>query len=151
MKLPCCAAMMICLGTGIGMGLSTGRASAQDFPRDRELLLDAAPMRPSKRIPSLTLAADGRATFDLWCRTITGRIEATADGSVTISADTPAAELAQAPLPEMLGPGQCSDQRQQADEALLTALTQSNRWQAAGEGVALSGGPQPLRFRPATN
>lgn len=147
MKLPCCAAIMLCCLAGIGV------ASAQDlhkdFPRDRELLLDAAPMRPSKRIPSLTLAADGRATFDLWCRSIAGRIEPAADGSLTVTAETP--DLAQTPLPEMQGPGQCSDQRQQADLALLAALTQSNRWEATGEGVALTGGPQPLRFRPATN
>ncbi len=146
MKWPCCAAIMICcFGAGVSM------ASAQDFPRDRELLLDAAPMRPSKRIPSITIAADGRATFDLWCRSVAGRIDPAADGSVTITAETVATDLAQTPLPAMLGPGQCSDQRQQADEALLAALTQSNRWQAAGEGIALSGGPQPLRFHPATN
>lgn len=152
MKLPCCAAIMICcLGAGIGIDMSISMASAQDFPRDRELLLDAAPMRPSKRIPSLIVAADGRAVFDLWCRSIAGRLEAAADGSMTVTAETPASELAQAPLPAMQGPGQCSDPRQQADEALLTALTQSSRWQAQGEGVAFTGGPQPLRFRPATN
>jgi len=128
-----------------------GTASAQDFPRDRELLLDAAPMRPSKRIPGVTVAADGRATFDLWCRSIGGRIEAAPDGSLTVTPETPAAGLAQTPLPDMQGPGQCSDRRQQADEALLAALIQSSRWQAAGAAVTLSGGPQPLRFRPATN
>ena len=142
MKLPCCAAIMICC-------FGAGAAVAQDFPRDRELLLDAAPMRPSKRIPSVTVAADGRATFDLWCRSVAGRIEPAADGSVTITAET--LDLTQAPLPEMQGPGQCSDQRQQADAALLAALTLSNRWQGTGEGVTLTGGPQPLRFRPATN
>lgn len=142
MKLRCCAAVLMCC-------FGVGTAWAQDFPRDRELLLDAAPMRPNKRIPSVTVSADGRATFDLWCRTVAGRIEAAADGGLTVTAET--LDLTQAPLPQMQGPGQCSDERQQADAALLAALTLSNRWEVRGEGVTLTGGPQPLRFHPATN
>ncbi|MDO8598130.1 MAG: hypothetical protein Q7R45_16085, partial [Sulfuricaulis sp.] len=40
---------------------TTFAGAAEQFPFDRELLLDAAPMRPAKRIPSLTVAANGNA------------------------------------------------------------------------------------------
>jgi len=43
---------------------------AGGFPFDQELLLDAAPMPPAKRVPILNVSPDGNATIDLWCRTV---------------------------------------------------------------------------------
>src|SRR5262249_32834312 len=43
-------------------------ASAGDsFPFDTTLMLDAAPMRGTKRIPMLEIAENGAASIDLWC------------------------------------------------------------------------------------
>ena len=125
--------------------------TAEAFPYGRELLLDAPPMPPSKRIPSITVAADGRAVLDLWCRNVDARAELS-EGVIAIVPDVLPQDLGQRPLPTMMGPGQCSEARMQADETLLTALMQVTGWRAAGgEAVVLTGGGQPLRFRSATN
>ena len=50
-------------------------AAAEPFPFGQELLLDAAPMRPGKRMPILTVEANGDARIDLWCRTVPARVE----------------------------------------------------------------------------
>lgn len=134
----------------IGLAAAAVPAGAAEFPFGRELLLDAAPMRPSKRIPGITVAADGSATIDLWCRSVPARAEL-GEGTIAIVPAVGPAELSQQELPAMQGPGQCADQRQRADEALLAAFAQVTGWAAAGEVVTLTGGPQPLRLRPATN
>ena len=49
--------------------LASGLVTAADqFPFDQELLLDATPMPLAKRVPTLTVAPDGKAAIDLWCR-----------------------------------------------------------------------------------
>ena len=122
-----------------------GAAIAADaFPFDQELLLDAAPMRPGKRMPTLTVAPDGKATIDLWCKSVSARIEV-ADGSLKIE---PGA-LPES-LPEMQGAGQCSPARMQADETLLAALAQVTAWQNTN-GTLVMTGPSRMTFRPATN
>jgi hypothetical protein len=62
--------MIVCALLGAGHALA-----ADEFPFDRELLLDAAPMRPGKRMPVLNVAPDGNATIGLWCKTVTARVE----------------------------------------------------------------------------
>ena len=42
-------------------------AFADEFPFDREILLDAKPLPGSKRVPILEIGADGRGQVDLWC------------------------------------------------------------------------------------
>jgi hypothetical protein len=110
------------------------------FPFNQDLLLDAAPMRPAKRVPIINVAPDGRATIDLWCKTVPGHV-AVEGGAIRI--DTP-------PLPEALPPymavGQCTPERMQADYDMLTALVQATSWQRRGNTVMLSG-IAPLRFR----
>ena len=50
-------------------------AAAEPFPFGQELLLDAAPMRPGKRMPILTVEANGDSRIDLWCRTVPSRVD----------------------------------------------------------------------------
>ena len=42
-------------------------ASEQAFPFARELMLDVAPMRGSKRVPIIEIADNGAAVIQLWC------------------------------------------------------------------------------------
>ncbi len=50
------------------LSVSLVPAAAEDsFPFGSTLMLDAAPMRGSKRVPMLEIAEDGAATIDLWC------------------------------------------------------------------------------------
>lgn len=144
MKLPCVVAFVAALS------LLAGGAAAQDFPLNRELLLDAAPLRPSKRIPSIALSADGQVIIDLWCRSVAGTAEL-GEGTLRIVSEVSPQDLALRDLPQMMGPGQCTDPRQRADEDLLSGLLDTTGWRREGDAVVLSGGPKALRFRPGTN
>ncbi|MGH6788618.1 MAG: META domain-containing protein [Pseudolabrys sp.] len=119
-----------------------GFASDSRFPVDQELLLDAAPMAPGKRMPSLTVAANGSAVIDLWCKSVTGRVEL-ADAAIRIE---PGA-LPDA-LPRWMSAGQCTPARMQADEAVLAALSQVTTWRRQGQMLVLLG-PTTLKFRPS--
>jgi len=129
------AAILVLLTGGSGM-------AAEPFPFDRDLLLDAAPMRPGKRMPLLTVEPNGNARIDLWCRTVQARMEIS-DAAVKIEAG---------PLPEgqpeMMSAGQCTSERLQADRELLAALSQVTAWRWADKGIMLEG-PKALRFRPS--
>lgn len=121
--------------------------AAPEFPFDREMLLDVAPMRPVKRVPIITVLADGRATIDLWCRTVAARVQI-ADNTVKIET----APLPEA-LPQYMSSGQCSEARIQADNDMLAALAQVTEWQTKGDGIVLSGPdlPKPMRFRASSH
>jgi heat shock protein HslJ len=113
---------------------------AEPFPFDQDLLLDAAPMRPGKRMPMLNVETNGNARIDLWCRTVPARV-AVSDAAIKIEAG-PLPETA----PEMQSAGQCTPERMQADEQLLAVLLESNAWRAEGPVIVLDG-PKPLKFR----
>jgi hypothetical protein len=118
--------------------------AAEPFPFGQELLLDATPMRPGKRMPILTVEANGDARIDLWCRTVPARVEI-ADMAVKIQT---------APLPEelpaMQGAGQCTPERIKADEEMLASIVQVTEWRREGDTILLIG-PATMKFRPATN
>jgi hypothetical protein len=120
------------------------QAAATELPFDRILMLDAAPMRPAKRKPSLTVAANGSVTIDLWCKSVEGRVEI-ADTAIKIVA----APLPEA-MPDMMANGQCTPERMRADDGLLNALSQVDARRRQGSAVVLSG-PTTLRFYPSTN
>jgi hypothetical protein len=127
------AAVLVLLACGAGI-------PAETFPFDRELLLEAPPMRPGKRMPILAVEPNGNARIDLWCRTVPARVEVS-DAAIKIEA---------APLPEemptMQSVGQCTAERVQADEEFLATLTQMTGWRRVGDGIVLEG-PKPLKFR----
>jgi len=111
-------------------------ASESVFPFDRELMLDVAPMRGSKRVPILEIDQNGAVSIDLWCTSV--RAAATiGDASITIVADAPQ-------------PAQCTPERQSSDDSLLAALAQVTNWRRSGDVVELIGATT-LRFRLMTN
>jgi hypothetical protein len=118
--------------------------AAEPFPFGQELLLDAAPMRPGKRMPILTVEANGEARIDLWCRTVPARIEI-ADMAMKIEAAPLPGEL-----PAMQGAGQCTPERIKADEEMLASIVQVTEWRREGDTILLIG-PATMKFRPATN
>jgi heat shock protein HslJ len=117
---------------------------ADRFPFDQELLLEAAPMRPAKRLPILTVAPDGKATIDLWCKSVSARVELSDAGIKIEPGPLPEA------LPDMMSEGQCTPARMSADADMLAALTQVTAWRMQGSSLVLAG-PKALRFHPATN
>src|SRR5215470_10240475 len=96
--------------------------AAEPFPFDQELLLDATPMRPGKRMPLLTVEPNGNAKIDLWCRTVPARIE------ISEAVMKIAAESLPDGQPEMMSAGQCTAERMAADVTLLAALSQITSW-----------------------
>jgi hypothetical protein len=131
------AAALLVAGAALHSG--TGVA-AEGFPFDRDLLLDTAPMRSAKRVPMLNVAPDGRATIDLWCRSVRGIVQLT-DATVRIEPEP----LSDA-LPQYVSAGQCTPERMQADYEVLSTLIQVTGWQRRGNAVILDG-PTRLRFR----
>jgi heat shock protein HslJ len=111
-------------------------AAESTFPFDRELILDAAPMRGSKRIPILQIAENGAATIDLWCASL--------EGQATVGSDTITI------VPGVVGQAQCVPERVQRDEELLVALSQVTSWRRNGDIIEFIGATR-LRFRLMTN
>jgi len=123
-------------------------AAGESFPFGSELMLDAAPMHGSKRIPMLEIEDDGTASIDLWCTSL--HAQATiADDSITIVPGQPASLIPGQPADKDTE-AQCDPDRQASDTTLLSQLGQVTKWRRNGEVVELSGGAT-LRFRLMTN
>lgn len=133
MMLICCRGLLVLLVFAVLLPF----ASAEDsFPFGTTLMLDAAPMRGSKRIPMLEIAENGAAAIDLWCAT--ARAQAVvADHSISIA-------------PGDVANTQCGPERQSRDAELLAALAQVTNWRRKGDIVELLGSTL-LRFRLMTN
>src|ERR1041384_1744126 len=106
--------------------LFASAAEAQEFPYDRDLVLDARPMRGGKRVPVLSVDPRGQAQIDLWCKRGTGQAVIAAD-TITIIVQSMAEEA-------------CTPERAQADEQLILALSQVTTWSFRGDVVTFNGG-----------
>jgi META domain len=116
-------------------GIAPAPAS-EPFPFGAALMLDAVPMRGSKRIPMIEIEENGMASIDLWCAS--ARAQAVVgDNSITIA-------------PGDLQSPQCDAERQSRDEKLLAALMQVTNWRRNGDLIELLG-TTPLHFRLMTN
>lgn len=131
-----------CVGPAIALGLvgfvmfaACARAQ-EDFPFEHELLLDAHPMKGSKRIPTLSVEPDGSATIDLWCNSMQAQVNVNGE-AISISAGEK-------------GSQSCALERQQADDDLTAALVAVTSWRWDGDSLLLIG-PKTLRFRQQTN
>ncbi len=132
-RFACCFAVLI-----FASSLWPAPAS-EPFPFGSELMLDAAPMAGSKRIPMIEVEDDGTASIDLWCTSLRGQATV-ADDSITIVPAPAAGD----------GDPQCDSQRQASDAALLAALAEVTKWRRKGDVVELSGATT-LRYRLMTN
>jgi heat shock protein HslJ len=109
---------------------------AQGFPFGHELLLDASPMRGSKKVPMLDIGDAGTAEIDLWCNSVKAQLVVAGD-TITIIAGE-------------MAPRQCAPDRARADEDLLAALNGVTNWRMERSALVLTGS-RTLRFRAATN
>ena len=117
-------------------GALSASFAAERFPYDRQFMLDARPMKGSKRIPVIEVGTRGEARIDLWCNTIQAQL-VVVDDTVTI-------------LTGQKTEGQCDPERMRADEDMIAALEQVTNWQLAGDVLTLRGAKN-LRFRLSTN
>jgi len=124
------------LAAGVLGGLPAVAANAE-FPFGSELLLDAAPMQGSKRLPMLEIDDNGATSIDLWCTSVQAQATVGGDGTITI-------------VPGAARPAQCTPERESIDQDLITALTQATNWRRNGDIIELTGATT-LRFRLMTN
>jgi len=120
----------------LAIALVTPALAQSEFPYDRDMVLDARPMRGGKRVPVLAIGADGSAQIDLWCKRGQGQAVIAGD-TITIIVRDMADEA-------------CTPERAQADEQLILALSQVTTWSLRGDIVTLNGSTT-LRFRAAAN
>jgi heat shock protein HslJ len=123
------------LGVLMAAGLAA-TAVAQEFPFEREMLMDVKRLPDSKRVPMLEIFADGRASIDLWCKSGEGRAEVMGD---TIKFT----------LGEMREEG-CTPERLERDEALVVALAQVTQWRLEDDAIVMIG-PTELRYFVSTH
>lgn len=129
-------ALVLALGVAV-MAVGTFTSAANSgFPYSRELLLDAAPMKGSKRVPSLDIGADGAAEIGLWCNAVRAQIVVVED-TITIMTGAKTER-------------QCPPDRIRGDEDMLSALLQVTNWRREGDLLILTGA-HTLRFRMQTN
>ena len=128
-----CRALMMPLLVALSVSFA---AAGDEFPFGTTLMLDAAPMRGSKRIPMLEIAENGAASIDLWCASVPAQVTVS-EHSISIS-----------PGDQQNAP--CDPDRQARDAELLAALAQVTSWRRNGEAIEFSGATS-LRFHLMTN
>jgi len=112
-------------------------AHAAEFPFGQEMTLETRPQPGSKRIPRLEIGDNGEAQLDLWCKAGKGQFSVANNTVVFV------------PGP-MQDTGGCTSERAQADDALVSALSEAATWTRQGDFVSFVGATT-LRFRLNTN
>jgi hypothetical protein len=115
---------------------SSGIAAEKGFPYEQELLLDARPMKGSKRVPMMEVMRRGDTKIDLWCNSARALFVIVED-TITIVTGTKSTEA-------------CIPERVRADDDLLGALAGVTHWQRNGDVLTLRG-PKSLKFRASTH
>src|ERR1700676_1081533 len=115
---------------------SAGIAADRSFPYDDTLLLEAKPMKGSKRVPILQIESRGEASIDLWCNSVPAQL-VVADATITIILGSPTEK-------------QCDPDRMQADQDLMEALQQVTGWRRQDDLLVLQG-ERSLRFHLSSN
>jgi heat shock protein HslJ len=117
--------------------LPPAKAQAEAFPFGRELLLDVAPLRGSKKVPILDIGDGGSADIELWCNAVKAQLIVAGDTITVITGE--------------VSTRVCTPDRARADEDLLAALNEITNWQMEPSALVLTGGSRTLRFRTQTN
>lgn len=113
-------------------------AIAAEFPYDQELLLDVAPMRGSKRVPSFEVDAKGNGAIELWCSTVPAQFIVAGDTLTIMTKPSTNTNM------------ECDPDRMRADNDLLDALHAVTGWRMEDTVLTLTGA-EDLRFRLSTH
>ncbi len=128
--------LSVCFALALVIQCATVNAAERSFPFDKELRLDASPLRGSKRVPILEVRANGEAAIDLWCNSVQGQL-VVVDDTITVLTGEKTDRA-------------CPADRAQRDDDMLDALNQVTNWRRDGDTLVLIG-PRTLRFRLLTN
>jgi hypothetical protein len=119
------------------MGVAGASVAQQnEFPFDRELILDVRPMPGSKRIPNMDIAGNGKIALEMWCDRVEGQVVVAGD-TITVITGQPSGRP-------------CPADRARGDTELLDALNAVTNWRRQGDTVVLVG-PRTLRFKVPSN
>jgi heat shock protein HslJ len=130
------AAPALALGAAATACLAPAVAAQSEFPFGRELLLDARPMKGSKRVPMLDIDEKGLAEIDLWCNSVKGQMVVAGDTITILTGEKTERS--------------CPPERTQADDDVLSALNEVTSWRREGDVLVLIG-TRTIRFRLQTN
>ena len=111
-------------------------ASAQSFPYDQEMLLEAKPLPGSRRVPMLEVHPDGKASVDMWCHSAVAEIAVTGD---EIKLTFVSAK-----------PENCTPERIELDQKMAKELLEVTNWRRVKDIVEFIG-PTTFRFRISTH
>ena len=128
----CVVALAVC---ALG-GMVAADAAERGFPYNSELIMDAKPMRGSKRVPMLVIGAKGETKIEGWCNNVEAQLVVAAD-TLTILTGASSEQ-------------QCPADRMRADEELMAVLMEITHWRRDGDVLTLRG-TKTLRFRSMTN
>jgi heat shock protein HslJ len=128
----CVVALAVCV---LG-GIVAADAAERGFPYNSELMMDAKPMRGSKRVPMLVIGAKGEAKIEGWCNNVEAQMVVAAD-TLTILTGASTEQ-------------QCPAERMRADQDLMAVLMEITHWRRDGDVLTLRG-TKTLRFRTMTN
>jgi heat shock protein HslJ len=118
------------------LGLAPNATAERGFPYSTEFMLDAKPMKGSKRVPMLVIGPQGDASVEGWCNTVKAHL-VVADDTLTILTGAKTEQ-------------QCAAERMRGDSELFAALLEVTHWRQEGDVLTLRG-PKTLRFRTLTN
>jgi heat shock protein HslJ len=127
------AMMLIALASVIG---SAHAQSDNGFPFGFEMTLDTPPQPGSKRQPTLEIGDNGEASIELWCKSGKGQFSVAGNTVVFV--------------PGQMQEGACAPGRSEADDQLLSALSEATTWKRNGDDVFFVGA-RSLHFQINTN
>jgi hypothetical protein len=130
------AGLVVLAGAVLAGGVLAGVAADRGFPYDSTLLLEAKPMKGSKRVPILQIESKGEASIDLWCNRVQAQL-VVVDNTITI-------------ILGALTEKQCDPDRMRADEDLMETLQLVASWHRQDDLLVLQG-ERSLRFHLSSN
>jgi heat shock protein HslJ len=130
------AAVALALGALVGAFFARDAAAQSGFPFGQELLLDAQPMKGSKRVPSLDIDDKGLVEIELWCNSLKGQMIVAGDTITILTGEKTERS--------------CAPERAHGDDEILAALNEATTWRREGDVLVLVG-TRTIRFRLQTN
>jgi hypothetical protein len=107
-----------------------------EFPFGLEMTLDVARQGGSKRLPTMEIGDSGEAVLELWCKVGKGQFSVAGNTVIFVAG--------------RLEDRACAPARAQADDDLVSALSEAATWKRQGDFISFVGA-KPLRFRLNTN
>jgi hypothetical protein len=107
-----------------------------EFPFGLAMTLDVARQPGSKRVPNLEIGDNGEAVLELWCKGGKGQFSVAGDTVIFVAGQ--------------IEDRACPPAKAQADDELVSALSEAATWRRQGDFVSFIG-TRTLRFRLDTN